>query len=119
MDVMTKVSLMHVYESYWDMLPPEIQEYIWRLKIAQMYIDAERKDMMKRLCREIEMYARVKEKWGLGHVKCVPIEPVCTECGRYHLHVYAYYSKTQYRYLGFNIDDALEQIDYVKFLFNH
>ena len=64
MDVMTKVSLMRVYESYWDMLPPEIHEYICKLKIAQMYIDAEREEMKKRLRREIEKYALLKETWG-------------------------------------------------------
>ena len=85
MDVMTKVCLMRVYESYWDMLPPEIQEYIWKLKIAQMYIDAERKEMMNRLCREIETYALLKETWGLGHVKCVPNDHACSDCGRYHI----------------------------------
>ena len=127
MDVMTKVSLMRAYESYWDMLPLELQEYIWKLKIAQMYIDAERKDMMNRLCREIETYALLKERWGLGHVKCVPDDDACSDCERYHLKVYGYYTEclvtihnvhyhTHYRYLGFNVNHALMQVPYVKSL---
>ena len=116
MDVMTKVCLMRVYKSYWDMLPLEIQEYIWKLKIAQMYIDAERKDRMNRLCREIETYALLKERWGLGHVKCVPNDHACSDCGRYHLKVYGFYTKTHYRYLGINVSHALTNVNYVKSL---
>ena len=98
------------------MLPPEIQEYIWELKIAQMYINAERDEMKKRLRREIEQYALLKERWGLGHVKCVPNKRACSDCERHHLKVYGFYTKTHYRYLGFNISDALTRVDYVKSL---
>ena len=55
---------MRVYERYWNMLPPEIQDYIWEFKIAQMYVEAEREEMKKRLRREIEKYALLKETWG-------------------------------------------------------
>ena len=71
-----KLQLLLFYESYWDMLPPEIQEYIIQLKIAQEEIDAERKEMMNRLCQEIQYYARLKERWGLGHVKCTLLKGV-------------------------------------------
>ena len=72
MDVERKLQLSLFYESYWDMLPPEIQAYIMQLVIAQMRIDAERKEMMNRLCHEIQYYARLKERWGIGHVQCIP-----------------------------------------------
>ena len=116
MDVMKKVSLMHVYESYWNMLPPEIQDYIWKLKIAQMYIDAGREEMKKRLRREIMKYALLKETWGFGHVKCVPFKHTCGGCKRHHLKVYSYFTKTKYFYLGCNVRDALAHVDYVKSL---
>ena len=96
MNVMKKVYLMHRYESYWNMLPPEIQDYIIQLAIAQMYIDAEREEMMKRLRREIEKYALLKETWGIGRVKCVPSKYMCGGCKRHHLKVYGFFTKTKY-----------------------
>ena len=35
MDVQRKIMLLNTYESYWLMLPSEIQEYILVLKISQ------------------------------------------------------------------------------------
>ena len=91
MDVKRKLQLLLFYESYWDMLPPEIQEYIMQLKIAQEEIDAERKEMINRLCHEMQYYARLKERRGLGHVKCAPLKRVCPYCNRQHLRVYGFY----------------------------
>ena len=39
-----KMKLSHVMESYWDMLPNEIKEYIIQFKISQQNIDQDKKD---------------------------------------------------------------------------
>ena len=120
MDVERKLQLSLFYESYWDMLPPEIQAYIMQLVIAQMRIDAERKEMMNRLCHEIQCYARLKERWGLGHVKCVPEKKPCRACNRYHLRVYGFFVNgvnVKHRlFLGKGMMNAYESIHFIKSL---
>ena len=34
-----KLALMKVTDTYWDMLPVEVQIYIWKLKVSQEYQD--------------------------------------------------------------------------------
>ena len=118
MEVETKLQLLLFYESYWDMLPPEKQEYIMQLKIAQEEIDAERKEMITRLCHEIQFYARLKEKRGLGHVKCVPNKRACYACGQYHLKVFGFYvdeaGVKRRKFLSNGMIRAFELIDFVK-----
>ena len=70
---------MHVFESYWDMSPPEVQEHVIGFKISQECIDKERKDKIKNLCNDIEKYGLLKEKcsavaWGgAGGARAPPI----------------------------------------------
>ena len=70
MDVKTKLELSYVMESYWDMLPNEIKEYIIHFKISQQKIDEDNKERMRSLCEEIKLYGQLKAKWRLGHIKC-------------------------------------------------
>ena len=77
MNVKTKVKLMNVMDSYWDLLPPEIHETIMMYKRNQEYFDEKKKKRMRELGREIRMYKELKEKWALGHIKCV-VE--CFDC---------------------------------------
>ena len=39
MDIETKLKLLDVVESYWDILPPEIKEYILEYKESQELIE--------------------------------------------------------------------------------
>ena len=66
-----KVKLTRVFESYWDMLPPELHEIIIAYKRGQERIDEERKERMKDLCDEIKKYGELKRKWEIGHIKCI------------------------------------------------
>ena len=56
MNVKTKIKLMNVLESYWDMLPPKIQQQVLAYKRCQVLIDEEKKERMKDLCHEIMKY---------------------------------------------------------------
>ena len=55
-------------ESYWDWLPPEIQEYIMSFVVSQQRIDARNKDSWKALCLDIFRYGQLKVEWGLGPI---------------------------------------------------
>ena len=68
MNVKDKIQLM---KSYWNMLPPELHDFILMLKRNQELMDEEKKERMKELGKEIIIYKELKEKWALGHIKCV------------------------------------------------
>ena len=71
MNVRKKMKLCRIFESYWNMLPPEIEVVILEYKEGQEAIDEERKKRMKELCDEIKKYGELKRKWEIGHIKCI------------------------------------------------
>ena len=92
MNVRKKMKFSHTFESYWDMLPPELHELIMTYKKGQEEIDEERKKRMKDLCREVKKYGELKRRWGVGHVKCIkPHGEVCHICNRYHVRIMGYF----------------------------
>ena len=131
MDVKLKMELSFVFESYWDMLPKEIQEYIVHLKIEQQKMEEEKKERMKSLCEEIKLYGELKAKWRLGHIKC----RIDHECKKYETYDYVKYGQVrgdkdsnleivgQYvneenvkceMYLGHGYRQALTRVNHVK-----
>ena len=91
MDVKVKLELSFVFESYWDMLPREIQEYIIHLNIRQQKIDEENKERMQSLCEEIKLYGELKAKWRRGHIKC----SMDHECEKYETYDYVKYGQVR------------------------
>ena len=71
MNVETKMKLMLVMDSYWDMLPPEMHELILLYKRNQEMIDQEKEKRMKELSKEIELYKELKDKWALGDIRFI------------------------------------------------
>ena len=119
MDVERKVALSCVYESYWDMLSPEIQEYILEFKFSQEQIDEAREALMSQLRQEIAMYRSVKVHWGWGHVQCVVPRVACGSCGQIHMpRVYGYYKDVanvkKHQFLGHGLSQALVNVDQAK-----
>ena len=118
MNVWKKVKLMHVMESYWDMLPSEVHEVILAYKRSQEWIDEERKERMNDLCMEIVKYGELKRKWEIGHVKCIVKKRICFSCYKYHLKIMGCYEDEENipreRFLGFNFDIALQRVNHVK-----
>ena len=116
MNVETKMKLMLVMDSYWDMLPPEIHEIILSLKRNQEFFDEEKKKIMKELGKEIMMYKELKEKWALGHIKCVVECYNC--CYKACMRVYGCYVDEEdvkrERFLGYDLKSALQRINHVK-----
>ena len=118
MNVRKNMKLTRTFESYWDMLPSEIKAIILRYKESQEAIDEERKERMREVCRDIVMYARVKRKWGIGHVKCRVVKGPCVGCHDYHMRVFGCYVNAENVerevYLAYNLRRALRRIDAVK-----
>ena len=79
MNVQRKLNLLKTFESYWTMLPYEMQEYILVFKINQEVIDERNKEQNVMLRREIVVHFQLKEKWGLGPIRCKNLQ-MCNLC---------------------------------------
>ena len=116
MNVKTKVQLRDAYESYWDMLPPEVQEYINELKQSQEKIDQDNKDLMNSLCHEIKSYVTLKTAWGLGPIKW-KVKQCKHEC-KTHEYLNGLYldddNVKQTMFLGYGYQQALARVNHVK-----
>ena len=115
MDVETKM-LMHVTDSYWDLLPLEVCKLILLMKRTQEQIDEEKKRVMEKLGEEIVMYKKLKDKWALGHVKCVVKKQVFFST--YIVIMGCYFDREdcaeRERFLGFDFRGAMQRINHVK-----
>ena len=106
---------MNVMDSYWDMLPPELHEHILTYKRNQEMFDMEKKRRMEKLSEDIKLYKELKEKWALGHIKCIVY---C--CYEPCMYIYGYYMDEEHvkrrRFLGYNFRSALQRLNHVKSL---
>ena len=60
MDVERKLKLLNTYESYWLMLPSEIQEYILVFKTSHDVIQHAKEYQKAQICHEIAQYYKLK-----------------------------------------------------------
>lgn len=58
-----------MFQSYWDWLPPEIQEHIIQLATAQYIQHNGKNELRNNVCKEILLYGKLKEAWGRGLIK--------------------------------------------------
>lgn len=116
MNVKRKVQLMNEYDSYWDMLPQEMQEYIVQFKRSQENIEEHQKDLMTSLHHEIQLYEQLKARWGLGHIRCKVIRCHCKK--HFGLIISGYYINEENVkrkiYLGHGFQQALSRVNHVK-----
>ena len=112
------MKLMEVTDSYWDLLPEEVQMYIVKLKLKQEYWDALRLKKWKQVCKEIEQYSELKARWGLGSILiykcryCVPRNQ-CVVKGFWGYYLDECNVKKK-RFLGRDLKEALERVNHVK-----
>ena len=102
---------MNVMDSYWDMLPPELHEMILLLKRNQEMIDFEKEKRMKMLGQEIKLYKELKDKWALGHIRCIVKKSYVQIMGCY---VDRVERVNRERFLGNNFKSALQRVNHVK-----
>ena len=114
MNVETKMQLMNEYESYWDMLPPEVQDYINELKRNQEKIDQDNKDLMNSLCQEIKLYVALKKAWGLGSIKWKVDRSKTHPYTQLNGHYKDQENVKQVMFLGYGYQQALARVNHVK-----
>ena len=117
MNVQTKLQLSEAYESYWDMLSPEVQEYILEFKQSQEEIDEARKELMFSLCHEIKLFVKLKTAWGLGPIKLHQRHQCKHECNN-ELKISGHYVDEDRvkkdMFLGYGYQQALARVNHVK-----
>ena len=114
---------MKVMESYWTLLPPEIHQLILSMKRDQEIFEEERKRNLEAVGREIMLYHELKEKWALGHVRCVvkrteiPFRPRI-KMSVPTMYIYGHHVDLEdvkrKKFLGFDFESALQRVDHVK-----
>ena len=121
LDVQRKMMLLKLYESYWLMLPYELQEYILVYKINQEVIEERKKERTVMLCNEIVKRHQLKEAWGLGPIRCRILK--CKQCTEDALGILGFRLCGVYTdlsnvkkvvFLGYNIPAALQRVNHVK-----
>ena len=115
MNVTTKLAWMDEYESYWDILSPEIQEYILEFKRSQEKLDEEQKDLMNSLFHELKLYVSLKVAWGLGPIK-LQRHQCKRECNN-ELKITGQYVEDKVKkdmFLGYGYQQALARVNHVK-----
>ena len=118
MDVKKKIELSFVFESYWDMLPKEMQDHIVEFKTSQETIDKKMKEKLEKLYQEKRDYQQLHAKWGLGPIE-VQRHHKCAVCHQRHLHsLHGFYLDEnhvmQKIFLGLNFKQALQRVNHVK-----
>ena len=114
MSVETKFQLMDAYESYWDMLPPEVQDYILELKRSQEKLEMNRKDLMTALGHELKLYLALKTAWGLGTIKWKVDKCKAHEFLNITGHYVDEANVKQEMFLGYGYQQALARVNHVK-----
>jgi len=104
-------------QSYWDWLPPEIEEYVILLAVSQHIIDRRNDKLLCSLHEEILDHAKLVQEWGIGPINNVGRR--CNCCQKVDLYgIYGCYfdSDDTYKktYIAYNYKDALECVHWVK-----
>ena len=120
MNVRNKLKLTRVFESYWDMLPPELQEMILKFKQSQELIEWRESPDCRELCHDIRSYGQLRRQWFIGPIQCKSYRskeckhrPQCT-----YMTIYAHYwdlnGCRRSVMLGFFFENAIETCVHVK-----
>ena len=111
-----KRELLKVTDTYWDILPEEIQIYIHKFKVYQEYLDEQRAKQHRQLCAEILQYGQLKDQWGLKGIK-IELIP-CYNCYKMKCKVWGGCMneswKLRYFFLGNSLEEALGRCNHVK-----
>ena len=107
--------------SYWDWLPPEIQQHILKFRDGQDLIDKRESETSRNLCVEIIHYDRLKHLWGYGHLRLRPLRTK-EESGYKCEHVKIYGERIIYPsggkstfFLGMGYPDAFDYCNEMNF----
>ena len=114
------MELLNVVESYWDLLPPEIQQLILKYRESQELIEW-RENFYSRILRsDIEAHGELRRKWFIGPIRCKPGVPKGCKCQRrcFFMKIYGHYwnlnGEKKKAFLGYNFWSSIPRCDSVK-----
>ena len=118
MDVDTKLKLLDVVESYWDILPPEIKDLILKYKESQELIEWRERYVSRNVCVQIRDYGRLRRAWYIGPIQCeccrvetCLCEPRCFY-NRIHGHYWCSDGVRHQLFLGYDFHIIIPQCDF-------
>ena len=93
MNLEKKMELLNIVESYWDLLPPEIQQLILRYKESQELIEWRESHRSRKMCWEIMGHGQLRHKWFIGPIRCQPRVPKRCDCRPrcFFMNIFSYY----------------------------
>ena len=112
--------LLNTYESYWLMLPSEIQEYIMIFKTSQDVIQHRKEYQQAVVCYKVAQYYKLKVAWGLGPICCKVFKCNCNHKCKDNVHLRicgVYYDRVNVKnivFLGHSMSGALMRVNHVK-----
>ena len=106
--------------SYWDLLPPEMKEYILAFKESQELIEWRESTSNRVLCEQIRMYGQLRREWFIGPVECRCFYKYGCQCQPrcMYMLVFGHYwtlpGSRAKAFLDFGLGCALMYCDFVK-----
>ena len=120
MDLEKKMELLNIVESYWDLLPPEIQQLILKYRESQKLIEWRESYRSRRMCWEIQGHAQLRLRWFIGPIRCKPGLPKKCKCQPrcFFMEIFGEYwtlsGEKRSVFLGYNFCNAIPGCDSVR-----
>ena len=117
MDIETKLKLLDVVESYWDILPPEIKEYILEYKESQELIEWRESLVSQSTCVQIRDYGYLRRAWYIGPIQCKCYRVKACRCqpGCFYMKIYGHYwhlnGDRRQVFLHYDLHNAIPRCD--------
>ena len=114
------MELLNVVESYWDMLPPEIQQLILKYKESQELIEWRESYRSRILRSDIEGYGQLRLAWFIGPIQCKSRIPQGCECQPpcFFMKIFGHYwtltGERKKTFLGYNFWNVMTRYHSVK-----
>ena len=114
------MELLNIVESYWDVLPPEIQQLILEYKESQELIEWRERYVSRKMCWEIQGHGLMRRQWFIGPIRCKSAAPKRCECQPrcFFMKIFGYYwtltGEKRRGFLGYSFCHAISGCDNVK-----
>ena len=120
MNLEKKMELLNIVESYWDLLPPELQQLILNYRESQKLIEWRERRISRWMCWQIQGHAQLRLKWFIGPIRCKPGLPKKCKCQPrcFFMEIFGDYwnldGEKNEVFLGYNFCNAIPGCDDVK-----
>ena len=117
----TKRGLLKWTDSYWDLLPPEMEQLILKIKESQERIEWRESLDSRELCYDIKAYGLLMHHWFIGPIQCRSVVPRDCDCRPrcFFMQIFGYYwtlnGEKKRVYLGGLLERAIARCSLMKF----